>query len=98
MILLQWTVMNKEKYMLDLLESSEFLKTLRDNNSALIIDLYGDWTINAKLRVEKTDYTFWAKEIEWWWTIEPMIMPLKDPEWRSLVVHIIPFNGVLINK
>lgn len=88
----------KEEYIKSMLDESDFLKTLRDNNSAIVLNVREDWTVEASLRIEKTEYTFWSREIEWWWKIEPIVMPLISPEWKKLTVHIIPFNWVNVLK
>ena len=72
-------------------------QSLQSQNSCIIVEAYLDWEIKASLRVWNTTYEFWAKEIEWWWEIAPVISPMIDPTWRKLDIHCIPFSSITIS-
>ena len=87
-----------EKTIQDLVEQSPITKTLRDNNSCIIIEVYKDWEVNASMRVNKTIYKFGTMQVIDWEDVEPMITPMIAPDGRKLDVHILPFEEVQVLK
>ena len=95
--------MNKtEQRAVDLANNSPVTQALRDNKSCIVVEKYEDWDVYAHLRIEKTRYTFWPKEIiEWWesvWLIENIVEHMIDPMGRKVEIHIMPFNWLEILK